>query len=123
MARSASRALVRNSPPGVVEGCRGPVRRSVASGACAGRRKSVAGVVRNISAQRGGALPLRRMATVAIGWWRRGSDVAQIARHGDVRAGQRKSSGVVVKRCAKPGSGCMAGRACGGIPQRDVIRH
>ena len=49
-----------------------------------------------------GALPLSDVATVAVEWRRSGTGVAKVAGHRDVRAGQRKRRGVVVKNRALP---------------------
>ena len=54
-------------------------------------------VIRYRSTQRCGALPLSGVATIAIEWRRSRSEVAKVAGHRGVRAGQRKPGCVVVK--------------------------
>ena len=87
VAGGASGPVVRDSPPGVVEGRRCPVRGRVAGRARAGRREAVAGMVRYISSQSCRALPLGRVAAVAIGRRDGRTGVAKIAGHRDVRPG------------------------------------
>lgn len=78
-------------------------------------------MVRHRAAQRGGALPLSGVATVTIGRRHCGTDVAKVAGHGDVRAGQGETGRVVIEDRAKPGGRGVARRAGGGITGRNVI--
>ena len=115
--------LVWDPPPGVSKRRGRPVRGRVAGRARAGRRETGAGMVRYISAKSRSAVPLRRVATVAIGRRHGGTCVAQIAGHRDVRAGQRESGGAVVKR-SRPATRSSCGRMRrSSDSQSDVVRH
>ena len=101
----------------VVKNSRGPGGDRVASGAC-GRRRWEPGrnVVRNIAANRGGALEGSRMASVTICRAERVvvADVARCARRGGrrhVRSGQRKSGRAVIERRRGPARRVVAGGA------------
>jgi len=104
-----------------------PIRRRVARRA--GSRDdsdggSVGGeVIRYRPAHRLGALPLSRVAAVAIRRRHGRTGVAQVAGHGDVRAGQGKTGRAVVKDRAEPRGRRVARRASGWITGSDVIRH
>jgi len=104
-----------------------PIRRGMAgrAGGCGDPDgRSVGGqVIRHRTSHGLSALPLGRMAAVAIGWRLSGGDMAKVAGHGDVRASQGKTGRAVIKDRAEPGCGRMAGRACGRIPGSNVIRH
>jgi hypothetical protein len=118
----ASRGLMRNLPPGVRE-CRArPCRSCMACRASARSRETVASVIRNRSAQRRGALPVRRVATVTIGWRHGGSEVAKVAGRRYVCSGQGETGSAVVKHSAEPIGGRVAGPAGGWIGQSDVVR-
>ena len=78
-------------------------------------------VIRHRPSQRSRALPLSSVATIAIGRRHSGTGVAEIAGHGDVRAGQRETGCVVVKDRAQPRGRGVARRARGGIAGSDVI--
>ena len=80
-------------------------------------------VIRYCSAERRGALPLCRVATVAIGGRHSGTGMAKVARHGGMRAGQGKAGCAVVKDRAQPRGRGVARRAGGGIAGRNVIRY
>lgn len=80
-------------------------------------------VIRYRPAQRGRALPLSGVAAIAIGRRLGRGDVAKVAGHCDVRAGQRKTGRIVVKDRAQPRGRGVARRARGGIPGSNVIRH
>ena len=81
VACGASCGLMRNPPPGVVKRRRGPGSRVMAGRARARSRETGAGVIRNISAKSGSALPVRGVATVAIGRRRIRCRMAKIAGH------------------------------------------
>ena len=80
-------------------------------------------VIRYRPAQSCRALPLSGVATIAIGRRLGGADVAKVAGHRDVRAGQRETRRVVVKDRAQPRGRGVARRAGGWIPGGDVIRY
>lgn len=65
----ASGALMRDPPPRMNDGTGIPGRGVVAGRASTRRRETNAGVVRHIAAHGCGALPIRGVAAVAIGWW------------------------------------------------------
>jgi hypothetical protein len=98
----ASSGLMRNLPVGMRKSRTRPRCGVVARGARARGQETIPGVVRHGSAQRGGALPLGRVAAVAICGRRRRGRVAQIAGGGDVRASQRESGRAVIKSRAEP---------------------
>ena len=123
MARRARGSLMGDPPPRVIESRVGPRGGRVARRACARGRESGSSMVRNCPAQRRGALPVGRMATVAIGRGRIGSRVAKVAGDRRMRAGQCKTGRAVVKCRAQPRGGGMAGRASGGVTQGNVVRH
>ncbi len=123
VARCAGCGLVWDSPPSVVEGCRGPGRRVVAGRARARRRETGAGVIRDISTKSGSALPVRCVATVAIDRRRIRSCVAEIAGHGGVRASQCKACCTVIECRAQPVGRRVAGIAGFWKSGRDVIRN
>lgn len=104
-----------------------PVRRGVA---CRARRWNDSDdggvgseVIRHIPAHGYCALPLRGVATVAIGGRHSGADVAKGAGYGDVRARQWESCRAVVKDRAQPRSCRVAGCASRWITGSDVIRY
>src|SRR5712692_11338019 len=70
---------------------------------------------------RGGEI--RLVATVAVGGdgGEVAPDVAEVAGHGDVEAGQREERLAVVERGRLPGGGGVAGGAGGGEAQQGVI--
>lgn len=97
--------LVWDLPPGVCKRRGRPVSGRMARRAGAGRRETRAGVVRNSSAKCCRAVPVGRMATVAVGRRHGGTGVAKVAGHGDVRTGQGEPGGAVVKDRSEP-RGC-----------------
>jgi hypothetical protein len=114
--------------PEVMSECRAePIGRRVtrcASGCNNSNGGGVRGeVIRNVPAERCGALPLSGVATVAIGWRHGGTDVAKIAGHSRVRPGQRETSRIVIEDRAQPRGRRVAGRAGRGIAGSNVIRH
>jgi len=80
-------------------------------------------VVGHHAAQRRRALPIGRVAAVAIRRRRCGTDMAKIASHGDVRAGQREASGGVVEGRAQPRRCRVARRAGCRVTRSDVVGH
>ena len=85
-----------------------PIRRGVARRASGGDDPDNGGVggdvIRYLPAQRCGALPLSRVATVAIRRRHSATGVAKGAGHSDVRSGQRETRRAVIKNRAQPGS-------------------
>jgi len=81
-----------------------PIRRGVARRASGWDDSDDGGVGSSVigycPAQRRSALPLSGVATVTVGGRHGGAGVAKVAGHGDVRAGQRETSRVVVEHCA-----------------------
>ena len=102
MAGGAGGPIVGNPPPRVSECRTRPCRGRVAGRARAGSRETGPCMVRHGPAQRGGALPIRSVATVAIGRRHSGTGVAKIACHSDMRAGQGETGRVVIKDRAQP---------------------
>ena len=102
MAIRARGSVVRNFELRVAESGAQPRRCGVAGGA--GCWIAGCNVIRHRSPQRRGALPLRGVATVAIGGRRRGGRMAQIAGHRGVSSRQGKPGGVVIESRAQPGS-------------------
>ena len=102
MARGASRAIVRNLPPRVRKRRARPCRSRVAGGARARRRETRAGMIRHRPAQRRCALPVRRVAAVAIGWRHSRTGMAKVASDCDMRSGQREARGAVIECRAQP---------------------
>ena len=120
MARGARRGRVcagkGPSGRGVIEHAGIPSDGIVASGAKRSGETS-GDVIGNIAAESCRVVPIRLMAAVAIGIGRSEVvivvDVAKGAGRGRVRAGQRKTGGVVVERGGRPGDGVVAGGAIG----------
>ena len=123
MAVGAGCGLMRDPPPRVSERRASPCCGVVAGRARARGRETIAGMVRDGSAKSCSALPLSGVATVAIGRRHCGTDVAKVAGHRDVRAGQRETGRVVVEDRAQPRGRGVARRARGGITGSDVIRY
>src|SRR5712692_1605215 len=120
MAGGAGRADVgpgqRKGRFGMIEGGPGPGGRGVAQGAVGGEFGG--GVIRV-----GRSREIALVATVAIGGYRSevASDVAEVAGHGDVEAGQGELRLAVVERGRLPSGGGVAGSAGGGETQQGVF--
>lgn len=112
MAGGAGGPIVGNPPPRVSECRTRPCRGRVAGRTRAWSRETIASMVRHCPAQRRRALPLSSVAAVTVGRGHGGTDVAEIAGYGNVRAGQGEAGGAMVKNRARPGSRCMARVAC-----------
>jgi hypothetical protein len=80
-------------------------------------------VIRYGPAERCSALPLCRVAAIAIRRGHSGTGVAEVARHSGMRAGQGKAGCAVVKDRAQPRGRGVARRAGGWIACRDVVRY
>jgi hypothetical protein len=78
-------------------------------------------VIRDSPAERRCALPLGGVATVAIRWRHSGAGVAKGASRCDVRTGQRKAGGAVVKDRAQPRGRGVARVACLWIAKGHVV--
>src|SRR5712692_4989109 len=100
----------------MIEDGPGPGGRGVAQGAVGG--ESGGGVIRV-----GRSREIALVATVAIGGYRSevASDVAEVAGHGDVEAGQGELRLAVVERGRLPSGGGVAGSAGGGETQQGVF--
>lgn len=109
--RGHVRSGQRKSGDAVIECRRGPARRRMTCGAIrGGESRAGSGVDRSSRLLPGGQMALR---VAAIGW-RNGQivvvvDVAQIAGHVGMPAGQQKTGRAVVKRCCRPTDRRMAG--------------
>lgn len=114
-------------PKIVSKGRAQPVRRGVARRACAGDDSDYGSVrsevIRYIPAEGLRFLPISGVTAVTISGRHSGADVAKVASHGDVRAGQWETCRAVVKDRAQPRSGCVARSASCWITGSDVIRH
>jgi hypothetical protein len=127
----AARITVTDTPPRVGKRRPQPSGRVVAGRACGcgiddSRHGRVGGhVIRYRPTQGCGALPLSGVATVTIGRRPGRTGVAKVAsqRWRHMRAGQRETGGVVVKRRTQPGGRRVARRAGGWIAGSNMVRY
>ena len=113
MAVVTNRAMVGNREVGVIEGCAEPGSCVVASRAAG--RVTGGDVIRHATAKRGGALPRRGVATIAVRVCRSQAevviDVAGAARSAHVRAGKGPAGGAVIEFSVRPFGDRMTARA------------
>jgi len=122
----ANRTIVRNREPRVIEGGSCPRGRRVAR--VAGGRITRRNVIRHRAAQSLRAVPIRLVTAVArcIGGVQRivVASVAEVARRGEVSAGQGPARGRVIECAVGPGDGVVArGAHRSWVSHCNVVRH